>query len=210
MRYFFIPILLLLTACGREPKNEQTEETIRELVVDDSISAGKRSLYIEDRSLYSPEWIADFETNNNQYKSVRIMGEYMLVDNDTAYFPDELKLKQDYRFTGFTDTHFYQLTAKRINYTTIEYDFTLLENERAIYNRRGRGHLASFFFYGSETFTDDETGDSYLATEYYDKDPDGLVVDIGEPDEQGRIRANIKGLPANINANTDITLRQSH
>lgn len=201
-------LLLVITSCGKEPKNEQPEGTLPEPTAADCTFAEKRSLYIKNRSLYSPEWIADFETNNNQYKSVRIMGDYMLVDNDTAYFPDELKLKQDYRFTAFTNMNFYQLTAKRINYTTLEYDFTLLENEKVIYNRRGRAHLASFFFYGSETFTDDETGDSYLATEYYDKDPDGLLVDIGEPDEEGRIRANVKGLPANIN--TDVTLRQSH
>lgn len=209
MKYFLLPIFVLFfVSCGKDPKSD----TLPEETATDTITAAKEpeKLYIKDPSLYSPEWIAGFKADSNYYKSARIMGEYMLVDKDTAYFDNTLNLKQDYRFTAFTETHFYQLTAKRINYTTIEYDFTLLENEKPVFNRKGRAHLGSMFFLGSETHTDDEEGIGYLATEYRDKVPDGLTVDIGEPDEQGRLRANIQGIPDNIVKQApDITLRQS-
>ena len=209
MKNLLLPILFLfLVSCGKDPKNDTPpEETTADTI---TTTVKPEKLYIKDPSQYSPEWIAGFKADSSQYESARIMGEYMLVDKDTAYFDTSLKLKQDYRFTAFTDTHFYQLTIKRINYTTLEYDFTLLEKEKPVYSRRGRAHLGAMFFLGSESSDDDETGESYLATEYYDKAPDGLTIDIGEPDEQGRIRANIQGLPAAIIKDASkVTLRQS-
>lgn len=208
-RTLVLLILLVLASCGKDPKNELPLETVTDAITADTI-VSKGNIYIKDRSQYSPEWIADVEANEPGYRPIKIINDYMLIENDTAYFDTSLKLKQDYRFTAFTDSHFYQLTVKRINYTTVEYDFTLFKDEESVFNHKGKAHLGSYFFLGDETFNDEEEGIGYLATEYYDKNPDGLVVDIGEPDEEGRIRANIKGLPANINANTDITLRQSH
>lgn len=208
MKYLLLPIVVLFVfSCGKDPKNDTPPEETTADTITATIKPEK--LYIKDPSLYSPEWIAAFKADSSHFKTAKIMGEYIFIDNDTAYFDTSLKLKQDYRFTAFTDSHFYQLAVKRINYTSIEYDFSLLENEKPVFNRKGNAHLGSLFFLGSESSSDDETGEGYLATEYYDKSAGGLTIDIGEPDTQGRIRANVKGIPVTVIKVSGITLRQS-
>jgi len=190
MKYLFTLLaLLLLTACGKDPKNEQTKDTVPEPTAADSIPAEESSLYIKDPSLYSQGFLAGLEEQG--YPSpLQIIDDYVVVEGDTVHFPAELKQNQDYRFTGFTETHFYQLAVKRINLTAIEYDFAVFEDEKPIYSSKGSADLNSYFFLAAESLEDSETGTAYGAYEYINKQSDcSFTVTIGSRDEEGRLRA---------------------
>lgn len=206
-------ILLVLASCGKDPKNEQAEETLPEPTAADSVPTEESSLYIKDRSLYSQGFLAGLDEEGYS-TPLKIIDNYVVVEGDTVYFPAELKQNQDYRFTGFTDTHFYQLVVKRINITAIEYDFAVFQKEKPIYSSKGRADLNSYFFLAAESLEDSDTGTAYGAHEYSKIEGDcGFVVTIGTRDDEGRLRATAYDfcdeIQEQLGGGESITLRES-
>ena len=205
--------VFLLFSCKKEVETTEETRTVTDTINNASLDA-KPEISIKDRSQYSAEFIKELETlEDPSIKNIELIEGYMLLDKDTVYFPSELKLKEPYRFTAFTDTHFYQLDATRINQTAIQYEFTLFANEKPEVTHKGIAHLGAGFYNGSETDEDDQTGDSYIANEYYNTANENFAVRIGEPDDEGRVRATVKYLhgakPVKKDVDIHITLRQS-
>jgi hypothetical protein len=161
-----------------------------------------------DKRGYSEVFLYNLSKHKSTQKII-VKDNYILVDSDTVYFPEDLVKMKDYHFTGFTEKRFYQLDVRRTNLTSLEYEYVVLENEKPIHEAKGTVHLNAGFYLGSETADDDETGEGYLLTEYLSEGKDSYSIRIGEPDEQGRLRATVSGGKPNDAVNPDITLRQS-
>lgn len=212
---YLLPLLsiFLLIGCKKEVETTEETKTVTDTINNAALDA-KPALSIMDRSQYSAEFIKELESlEDPSIKKIELEGNYMLMDKDTVYFPSDLKLKEPYRFTAFTETHFYQLDATRINQTAIQYEFTLFADEKPVVTHKGIAHLGAGFYNASETDEDDHTGESYLSNEYYNTGNDDFAIRIGEPDEEGRVRATVKYLngakPVHKDVDIHITLRQS-
>jgi hypothetical protein len=213
MKYIIIIAALLFISCKEDKCTDTKEEVTQGKDTIASPGQGNTSaLYIKDRSLYSPEWLAAIEKSGYN-EPLKVIDNYILIDKDTTYFPEELKLNAGYHLTAFTDKHFYQLDITRINLTTLEYDFTLMENEKAILKKNGKAHLGALFFIGGESFTDDLSGDEHLGSEYYDESSGScFAIVVADKDEQQKINAVVNfcdNSKPDAPLNKDITLRQS-
>lgn len=211
MNRYFALLLLALISCKKDVEVQQDITTVKTDTV--TTPQNNANLYIKDKSLYSKEFIASLEAQPYP-GGVKVIDNYVLADGDTIYFPETLKLKANYKFTGFTNTEFYQLDVTRESLTAVKYSFSLFKDEKSLYERKGTAHLGGMFFIGSEAEQDDESGLGYIATQYTDeKLEDMFIIKIGDPDEKGILRATVgfasddKTIPQEVNSG--ITLRES-
>jgi hypothetical protein len=201
-RLFIIFMLLLLSGCGKEPK------TVPETTTNSTAPAvPKEKLQVKSPALYDPAFLKCLEQMPD---TLKLEDNYVIGYNDTLYFPEELKLKEGYHFTGFTDTHFYQADLTRTGLTTLEYSYVVLEGEKPVCSHKGTAVLNCGFVLGAESATDDVTGDGFFVSDYSDEN--GAALRVGEPDDEGRIRVivhyscNYKTAPESHG----IILRESH
>ncbi|MES2484558.1 MAG: hypothetical protein V4581_01220 [Bacteroidota bacterium] len=202
-------LLLFLAGCAKDPKETPAPAKADTLAVKPSKA---EKLYVKDPSLYDASFLKCLEPMPD---TLRIIDNYILAQNDTLYFDEALKLNQNYRFTGFTDTHFYQVDIIRNGLTTVQYDYAVMANEKPVYSLKGTAVLNCGFLLGAESADDDKTGDGYFVSDYRDDSNNcGATVSIGEPDDEGRIRAivNCPCSPKEISRNNHeaVTLRESH
>ena len=207
--------ILLFISCKKDVETTNVKvTTVTDTTAIDTSANFKSNVYIKDRSLYSKPFLAHLDETG--YPSpLQIIGDRIFVEGDTISFPNELELNQAYKFTAFTDTHFYQLDITRTGLTTVEYDFTLFANEKPVLKHKGTAHLGGMFFLASEIDEDDESGEGYGATEYgedYGNDC-YFKIRIGDADDKNRLRATIgnycDGKPVNEAVEIDVTLRES-
>lgn len=210
-KYFALLLIGAVISCKKDANVQQDTVTVKP----DTVTTAKSSdnLYIKDKSLYSKEFIASLEAQPYP-GGLKVIDNYVIADNDTIYFPETLKLKTNYKFTGFTNSAFYQLDVTRESLASLKYSFSLAKNEKPVYEKKGMAHLGGMFFLADEAGEDEESGEGYLSTQYTDeKLEDMFIIKIGEPDDKGVLRATIstagndKTIPQEVNAG--ITLRES-
>ena len=189
-------IYILTLAFGLCSCNDKTaEKTADQNSLDtlQTVSAEKhqRETTIKDKSQYDQSFIEGLSEYNEPLKLIE---NYILVGQDTVYFPEDLQLNKETIFKGTKDKKNFVLSVTRTNLTSLNYTFQILDKDsRAINNKSGRATLGSLFFLGSETDDDDETGDGYLSVEYWDNSGDcSFAIRIGEKDDKGKLRAKIK------------------
>lgn len=210
-KYFALLLIAAIVSCKKDTDVHQDTTTVKP----DTVTTAKSSnnLYIKEKSLYSKEFIASLEAQPYP-GGIKVIDNYVIADNDTIYFPETLKLKTNYKFTGFTNTAFYQLDVTRENLTTLKYSFSLAKNEKPVYEKKGTAHLGGLFFLAGEAGEDEESGEGYISTQYTDEKLEEMfIIKIGEPDDKGVLRATVetagndKSIPQEVNAG--ITLRES-
>ncbi|WP_445456425.1 hypothetical protein [Flavobacterium sp. HNIBRBA15423] len=155
----------------------------------------KQKIIIKNKSQYDQSFIDGLSEYN---EPIKLIENYILVGQDTVYFSEDLQLNKETIFKGTKDKKNFVLSVTRINLTSLNYTFQILNKDsKAISNKSGRATLGSLFFLGSETDDDDddddETGDGYLSVEYWDNSADcSFAIRIGEKDDNGKFRAKIK------------------
>lgn len=175
--------------------NQPTEKTVDKNSVDTlqtiSTDNTKQDISTNDKSLYDQTFIDGLAGYGEQ---IKLIENYILIGQDTAYFPEEIKLNTETIFKGTKDKKNFVLTLRRINLTSLNYNFQLLDKDAKLLNsKKGKATLGSLFFLGSESDDDDETGEGYLSVEYYDHSADcSFAIRIGEKDDNGKLRAKIK------------------
>lgn len=188
--YIFILTFGLLS-CNNQP----TEKTVDKKSVDTlqtiSIENKKQDISTNDKSQYDQTFIDGLVGYGEQ---IKLIENYMLIGQDTAYFPEEIKLNKETIFKGTKNNNNFVLTVRRINLTSLNYNFQLLDKDAQLLNsKKGKATLGSLFFLGSESDDDDETGEGYLSVEYYDHSAGcSFAIRIGEKDDNGKLRAKIK------------------
>jgi hypothetical protein len=189
-------IYILILAFGLWSCNNQTKEkTVDKSSVDTlqnvSTDKQKQETTIKDKSQYDQSFIDGLSEYN---EPIKLIENYILVGQDTVYFPEDLQLNKETIFKGIKDKKNFVLNVKRTNLTSLNYTFQILDKDsKAINNKSGRATLGSLFFLGSETDDDNKTGDGYLSVEYWDNSADcSFAIRIGEKDDNGKLRAKIK------------------
>ena len=149
------------------------------------------NLYINNKSQYDQIFIDGLA----KYKErIKLVDNFIIVDSDTIYFPEDLPLKKETYFKGTSNGNHFLLSITRTSLTNLVYNFEIIGSDHETVDwRSGNATLASIFFLASETDEDSETDESYESSEYWDKS-DGcelsIRVGIGK-DDNGKLRAKV-------------------
>lgn len=188
---YLLAFVFGLSSCN----NQTTKKTADQNSVDtlQTVSADKQraDIYIKDKSQYDQTFIEELSEFN---EPIKLIDNYVLIGQDTVYFPEELQLNKEIIFKGTKELKNFALTVTRTNLTSLNYNFQLFDKDtKLINNKSGKATMGALFFLGSETDDDDETGEAYLSVEYWDNSPNGsFAIRIGEKDDNGKLRAKIK------------------
>lgn len=176
------------------PKVEDSTSTRPTSTLNDSLKTSA-TLTIKDSTLYDSQFLKDLAASNFATTFV-LKDEVLLMDQDSTTFPTDLvgppsqRFGKKYYFKGEKKGQTYQLTISPLNYTSLDYDFKLMNGKDVIRKRKGQVHLSAFFFLGDETDTDDETDSSYLASEYA-QESEGCYFSIRIGRDEGDLKAKI-------------------
>jgi len=186
--------ILLFISCKKDETTTVKSTTKADTTAVTSANA-KTKVYIKDRSKYAPSFIKAIENfGDTSISSIKVIDDYIQMDNDTIHFPSELQMDKAYEFTANNKDHQYSLTVTKINYTSVHYIFSIHVGEKVTYSSNGDAHLGTGFLLAGEVPEDEETGESYGAYEYdndYSKDGRFELL-IGDADEKGRLRAIVR------------------
>lgn len=125
---------------------------------------------------------------------IALIDNYILVDRDTVYFPEDIPLRTKTTFSATEGEKVFLLHVTRPNLTRLHYDFQILDGDsEETYRQSGDAILGSLFFFGAETDVDDITGVAYLSVEYWDHSSEtSFSIRVGEKDDDDQLRAKIK------------------
>lgn len=189
-------LFILFLAFGLWCCNNQNTEDKLDIKTDETIkgspaSVAKPPLITIDTALYDLSFLKGLTEYNEPLK---IVGNYILLGQDTVYFPEDLPLNTETLFKGTKDAKSFALSVVRKNMTSLQYSFQVFDQQGTIsYKKIGRATLGSLFFLGSETDDYDSTGEAYGSVEYWEESSDcSFAIRIGEKDNEGKLRAKIK------------------
>ncbi|MBL7791097.1 MAG: hypothetical protein JNK77_02145 [Saprospiraceae bacterium] len=182
---FWATIILSLGACrGGDSASQQA---------DASQNAPAAQAGGVDSSQYAPDFLQQLKASDYPEK-MSLQGEYLLVGTDTVYFPTQMALGKIYFFSADGGGKSYRLKVKRVNLTSLDYEFQLHRLGLPSYNESGRADLSAMFFLADEVDEDDESGEAYGAAEY-SRAANGCWFNIRighDPDQEGHLRAEVR------------------
>lgn len=187
------------------PKNEIVKTEKKELA----------KLIIDNESQYSTNFIHKLRAANGM-KEIEFQGGKMILNKkDSINFPEIPDLNRRIKFTGRKENLAIALSINRINYTSVEYTIEMVEFGKSSKTDNGIADLGGFFFLGSESDTDELTGNGYFSTEFSNtKDSCYTNIRIGNLDESNnkpllaKIIKNCNGEIMDINLDNFPTLRE--
>jgi hypothetical protein len=188
---YILTLTFGLLSCNNQPTEKTVDKNSVDTLQPISTDNTKQDISTNDKSLYDQTFIDGLAGYGEQ---IKLIENYILIGQDTAYFPEDVKLNTETIFKGTKDKKNFVLTVRRINLTSLNYNFQLLDKDAKLLNsKKGKATLGSLFFLGSESDDDDETGEGYLSVEYYDHSADcSFAIRIGGKDDNGKLRAKIK------------------
>lgn len=178
--------VLLLVGCVQQSTNSAGS-----VAPTDTTTEQGDKLHIKDPLQYSQSFID--AVRNERLGDVELYDSTMVVGKDTAIFPTILKAGKMYYFKGRQGSNTFALTIIRASYSSVDYDFSLIEKGITKYLNKGQADISPRFYLASENDEDDEAGESYGAAKYI-KTEGGCIftIRIGlDKDEKGRLRAKI-------------------
>ncbi len=129
------------------------------------MSRDSLTLFVKDTSDYSKEYLEEL-LNWDLSKTYTLNRDTLIVNGGFGYglFDTGLKKDRPYIFKGANDLMTINLVATRVNFSTIEYQIELKKgSELNTFNGKAHGGVSIL---GSESDTDDKTGESYFCSEY--------------------------------------------
>jgi len=147
------------------------------------------TIYIKDSSQYDQIFIDGLSEYN---EPIQLIDKFIVTGKDTTFFPEDLVLNKKTIFKGTQGDNEFVLTVVRTNLTNLKYEFQLTNKDnKTIDSKSGKAILGSLFFLASEVDEDNQTGDAYGSSEYWDKSNDcwfSIRIGIGL-DSNGKKRA---------------------
>lgn len=212
VKIYIITLVFVFCGCNNQTIETDFKKPIIDTLQSALVNKQSQQIYIKDKSLYNKrfiEGILEFK------EPIKLIENYILLEQDTIYFPEDIPLQKEILFQGKRGYKSFVLDLVRTNITTLNYNFRLFDdnNRKVLINKSGYAILGSMFFLASETDTDDKTGEEYLSNEYWDKSPScSFAIRIGEKDDNGKLRAKVKlsfknDTSKNIELNDNPTLR---
>ena len=189
--FYNLTLILFLISCGYKTRKTADKVSLDTLLTI-SPDPTRSNFFIKDKSQYDPSFVEELSRIR---EPVRLIDNYIIVREDTTYFPGDLTPGNAIVFKGTKAGRNYVLTVTRENLTNLQYDFKLTgEDETVIYSRSGKSVLGSAFYLGSEMDEDSRNGEGYPSYEYWDKTADcHFALRIGHgKDDHGKLRAKLK------------------
>lgn len=157
-QFIYLLIFSLLISCNTSIESDNNTKELPRY---------KNDKVIGDITQYDSMFVSEISSYNGLQA---IIDSYIIVDNDTVRFPQDIPLQKQLIFKGGKGGYTSTLILNRINYTTISYSFSIMDAGKGttIY-KKGNAVLTPMFFLASEVDEDDITGDAYGSTEYADK-----------------------------------------
>ena len=162
MRNFILASFILIFLCANVSNAQKVNPTISKSV--DQTSA---KIFVKDKSKYSKTFLT--ELNALKYpknSSIKLIDNVIIVDNKTTKFPDDLKMNNNYVFKAVKGEQSYQLNVKRINESTLNFEFKLYKKEHLIFSDKGEANIGASFFVDPEIDVDNQSDKGYSAYEY--------------------------------------------
>ena len=186
---YLITLFVLLIGCNNHKEiktNNNSTDTTQKIATNKS----HKNIFIKDESLYDKAFIEGIEEYKEQ---IKIIDNYIITGTDTTYFPNDLLLNKDTHFKGKKDANYYLLTVKRINLTTIIYNFEIIKNNETVSSKTGKAIINSMFFIASEMDEDTKFNEGYGCYEYADNSNEcSFYIRIGIGlDDNGKHRASL-------------------
>lgn len=188
---YILTLAFGLWGCNNLTKEKTVDKSLSDTLQNVKTDKQSNKTTIKDKSQYDQSFIDGLSEYN---EPLILIENFIIVGQDTVYFPEELQLNKETIFKGTKDQKNFVLSVTRTNLTSLNYTFQILDKDsKTINNKSGKATLGSLFFLGSETNEDDKTGDSYLSVEYWDNSAScSFAIRIGEKDDNGKLRAKIK------------------
>lgn len=177
MGYLTIILILLFISCGNKANNKiEEQDNIEE--VNFSVDKGVNQMnnqsqstqfYIKDEKEYSETFLTEFKARHNIYKTVALIGDTIIINNDRENFiliPTDLPLNRFVVYEKNTSEVKYTLTVRRINFSTLEYNYFETVNGKKKNEKQGQADLEPVFYFGAEGTFEDENENVYGMNEY--------------------------------------------
>jgi hypothetical protein len=174
------------TQTSEKAADKKTVDTLQTISVDKQQS----EIYIKDKSQYDQTFINGLADYN---EPIKLIDNYIISGKDTTYFPNDLPLNKVIYFKGVKAERHFLLTVRRVNLTSLTYDFEIIKDNETVDFKNGKAILGSMFFLGPEGDDDIETQSGYGSQEYRDTSKDSWLsirIEIGKADD-GKQRAKI-------------------
>jgi hypothetical protein len=164
MNCSIMQLLIIFSLIGFDCSGQVNKPNKGQFEINQTLKSGKR-FYVQDSSQYSPVFINELRDLDSQYESVRLMGKDLIFNkSDTNVIPAELPINRVVIYQAILRDTVYRLGLKRINYTNIDYEFSV--NDKLI--KTGQIILSAGFILGSE-FAEINNEDPIPLTQYFDE-----------------------------------------
>lgn len=126
-------------------------------------------VFVKDKSKYSKAFLTGLNAMKSpNYSSIKLIDNVIIVDNKTTKFPDDLKMNNNYVFKAVKGEQSYLLNVKRINESTLNFEFKLFKKEHLVFTDKGEANIGASFFVGTEMDRDDQFGKGYGEYDAYE------------------------------------------
>lgn len=177
MRQLILAFLILTFSSCNNNKATRVIST-----VDSLTNKSGTKIFIKDKSKYSKVFIDEL-TATKYPDSIKVIDNYIIFGKNKTNFPNDLTINKDYIFKATKDNQSYLLKVKRINETTVKFDFNLYKKDKLVFTDKGEANISATFFLGTEADTDVQTGKTYFYYEYFKNSNSGqtaISVRIGK------------------------------
>jgi hypothetical protein len=177
-----IILTLLFISCGNKIDTNVKEQGNSDIVsIDKDESQNKNQsqptqFYIKDEKQYSETFLAEFKAKHSIYETVALIDDTIIINNDREniiLIPTDLPLNQPITYEESAKGIKYILTVKRINFSTLEYNYFETVNENKKNEKQGQADLEPVFYFGAEGTFEDENENVYGMNEYINSSKDG-------------------------------------
>ncbi len=127
--------------------------------------------FIGDETKYSQTFLMEFKDRHSIYETVSLIDDTIIINNDRVehiIIPTDLPLNQQVTYKKTVNGKKQVLTVKRINYSTLEYNYYEETNGQKTNQRQGIADLEPVFYFGAEGTFEDENENIYGMNEYID------------------------------------------
>jgi len=169
-------LLFFYSSCTDTPPQEATavsspqEEPVKEEVkrkYQKNTVYGKASVTLEDGANYTESFVRALSESTAASSFLLKNDGTMIIDQtDQIQLPKFLTLKDWYRFRATKGDLQYSLEVQRQDHTQVVFRYVVFEKSNRLINVSKVIELGAHFFLGDESDEDDQTKESYLATEY--------------------------------------------
>ena len=162
MRHFILASLMIVFLCCNVSKAQRVSKT-----GDMTVNRTSPKIFVKDKSMYSKVFLAELNAlKSSKNSSIKLIDNVIIVDNKTTKFPDDLKMNNNYVFKAVKGEKSYQLKVKRINESTLNFEFKLFKKEHIVFTDKGEANIGASFYIDPEMDKDDQADKGYSAYEY--------------------------------------------